>query len=147
MLRSVRLMPRLLAMAVVLLATAALPCRGPFRSLEENVASADVVAVVVFVSAKKVGPNAQLPQSDDLELTFTVEEMLKGAGTKTLLVRSDTTTCGFGGRGLSAGQRLLLFAGGTPLGTSAVSGNVFLDGDAGRQALAAVRAALKPRSR
>ncbi len=139
--------PRLLAMAVALLATAALPCRGPFRSLEANVASADVVAVVVFVSAKKVGPHAQLPQSGDLELTFTVEEPLKGAPSKTLVVRSDTTPCGFGGQGLSPGRRLLLFARGKPLGTSAVSGNVFLEGDAGRQTLAAARAALEPKGR
>jgi hypothetical protein len=132
---------RALFLVVLGLASAAWPCRGPFYSLEENVASADVVAVVTFVSQKVVGKNAALPQSDDVELTFTVEETLKGKPTKTLVVRSDTTTCGYS-RGLEPGRRVLLFARGTPLATSAVSGNVWLEGPEAAKTIAAARAAV-----
>lgn len=135
---------RVVAVVSSLVAVAAWPCRGPFRSLEENVKSADVVAVAVLVSTKVLGPNAQLKNSDDIELTFTVVEVLKGKAGKALAVRSDTTTCGFG-RGVMAGKRVLVFASGTPLATGATSGNLWLEGPEAESSIEAVRQALKSR--
>jgi len=137
-----RMLIRLAATWVTVVSVAAWPCRGPFRSLEENVKSADAIAVGVFVSSKTLGPNATLKHSDEIELTFTVEQVLKGKVGKTLAVRSDTTSCGFG-RGLTAGKRVLVFASGTPLATSAGSGNVWLEGQEAERSIEAVKQALK----
>ena len=59
---------------------------------------------------------------DHFILVFEVEESLKGTAARTLEVRGPKHTCGFG-FGAQKGDRYMIFAGGSPLGTSAVSGN------------------------
>ena len=120
-------------LAVVMGSLTAWPCRGPFRSLEENVASARVIAVVEFESSVELETPPRTV-GKLVELTFTVKTSLKGDVSGRLTVRSDTSTCGFG-RQLSRGDRLLLFASGTPLGTGATSGNLRLGGEAGEAEL------------
>lgn len=102
-------------------------CRGPFRTLAENFASAKAVFKGTVREVRVTGPTPTLPNSKSLEIELAVDHIYKGKLEKTVVIRGDTTTCGFG-QGLSKGDRLVIFAGGEPLGTSAVSGNFALRG-------------------
>ena len=102
-------------------------CRGPFRKMPENYARAKVVFRGTVLDVREAGPTAALAHSSILEIQLKVEHVYKGALDKTVTIRGDTTSCGFG-RGLSKGDVVVIFAGGEPLGTSVVSGNFLLRG-------------------
>ncbi|MFO0725937.1 MAG: hypothetical protein U1E65_19285 [Myxococcota bacterium] len=108
-------------------ADAAWACRGPFHSLAENFASAKAVFRGKVIEVRERGAMPSMPQSKLLEIELSVEHVYKGSLGKTVKVQGDTTTCGFGGF-LERGEVVVIFAGGEPLGTSAVSGNFVLRG-------------------
>ena len=129
-----------LAVGVTLVPADAWPCRGPFPKFDEAVRSAPVVLVGTVVSVREGGPLAGMPKSKELVALVKVERALKGSQVGTVEVRGDTTTCGWRPQ---PGMRLLLFAGGTPLGTDARQPNRDLKTDADRdQAIRDVLAVL-----
>ena len=96
--------------------SAALACRGPFPPLEKTVERAQAIFVGKVISVSKSDGGR------DLVIRFEVEEALKGSLGKTIEVFGDSTTCGFGAF-LEQGKRVLVFASGTPLATSAIERN------------------------
>ncbi len=125
-------------MAMALCSSIALACRGPFPPLEKTVARAQAVFVGKVISVSR-SDNGQ-----DFVLRFEVEEALKGQLGKTIEVLGDSTSCGFG-ESLQPGQRLLIFATGSPLRTSAIERNLMLEDPAEESAIKAnVKSLLTP---
>ena len=118
-----------LAVGVTLLPADAWPCRKVDPPFDEAVRSASVVLVGTVVSVREGGPLARLPKSKELVALVKVERALKGSNAGTVEVRGDTSSCGWRPR---PGMRFLLFAGGTPLGTSLLQPNRYLKTDADR---------------
>ena len=118
-----------LAVGVTLLPADAWPCRYESPPFDEAVRSAPVVLVGTVVSVREGGPLAGMPRSNELIALVKVERALKGSQAGTVEVRGDTTTCGWRPQ---SGMRLLLFAGGAPLGTDALQPNRVLTTDADR---------------
>jgi len=107
---------RVLLSLLLLAGTAALACRGPYPPLEKIVARSQAIFVGKVVSVSKSDAGR------DLVVRLEVEEPLKGSLEKTIEVFGDSTTCGFGAY-LEPGERVLVFANGTPLATSAIEQN------------------------
>ncbi|MBL9039136.1 MAG: hypothetical protein JNG84_11510 [Archangium sp.] len=132
-----------MALATVLAFTGAeaWPCRGPFRPFAENARAADLVFIGKLVAVRDIGPVPNLATSRVVELHFDVETRFKGSAPGRVVLRSNTSTCGYGLA--EVGQRHLMLARGPSRETSAVSGNQLLTTTAEGEAVSReLRAAL-----
>lgn len=99
----------------------ALACRGPFlKSTKEVFDRSTAVFYGRVLNLVEIGPYPTLPSSKIYEARFQVYRWWKGESKKEVSVRFDTTTCG---ARFDKDQNYVVFASGSPLGSSAMSMN------------------------